>query len=284
MTSHPIRLEDVHAKVQSVFPLPQILAKIMQVVNDPNASAASLEQIFKYEPSFTLKILTLANSAYYGSPGRITNIRAAITLLGFNMIKSIAIHASVNEFFNFGANNSAFSGYELWKHSVGVGVCAKMISRRLKLGNAEDFFTLGILHDIGMIIEYQFYRELFFSVMDRVRKEAQPLRQVEQELLGVDHAALSQIICDKWTLPAGMGLTLRHHHDPLAAPSPVQASACALCLANEIVRTKRYGFYYPAPSGLVAGVSEVLNLGAEDLEVLAEDFDLEIQEMSRLLE
>ncbi|MEW6517335.1 MAG: HDOD domain-containing protein [candidate division FCPU426 bacterium] len=284
MTVKTINLEEVQAKVQNVFPMPQILAKIMRVVNDPTASAATLEQIFKYEPSFTLKILTLANSAYYGSPGKITNIRAAITLLGFNLIKSIAIHASVNEFFNFGTTNSIFSGYELWKHSVGVGVCAKMISRRLKLGNAEDFFTLGILHDVGLIIEYQFYREPFLAVMARLQGRVASLLETEQEMLGTDHAALSQLICDKWNLPKTMGQALRYHHDPLEAPASVQAQACALYVANEIVKQKQYGFFYPTPAGLDARAQELLKISADDLEVLAEDFDQEIQEMTRMLE
>jgi len=134
----PIDINDLSRKLHNVFPMPQILAKILAVVNDPQASISALEQVFKYEPSFTLKILTLANSAYYGSPGKITNIRAAITLLGFNMIKILPIHATVNEMFHFGTNTPIFSGYELWKHSVGVGVCAKMIARRLRLGKIDS--------------------------------------------------------------------------------------------------------------------------------------------------
>lgn len=279
-----ISIEELSKKIQNVFPMPQILAKILKTINDPHASAASVEQVFKYEPSFTLKILTLANSAYYGSPGKVTNIRAAITLLGFNLVKGIAIHASVNEFFNFGTTNAIFSGYELWKHSVGVGVCSKMFSRRLKLGNAEDFFTMGILHDVGLIIEYQFYREGFLAVMTRLQEKGENICAIEKEVLGIDHAALTEVLCQKWNIPREISLALRHHHDPLQAPSEARRMACALYAANIIVKNSRYGFHYPSAEEVGPEHLELLGIDPLDLEVLGEDFDQEAMELTMFLD
>jgi len=278
-----ISIEELSAKLQNVFPMPQILAKILQAINDPQATAATVEQVFKYEPSFSLKILTLANSSYYGSPGKITNIRAAITLLGFNLIKSIAIHASVNEFFNFGTSTSIFSGYDLWKHSVGVGVCTKMISRRLRLGNAEDFFTLGILHDVGLIIEYQFYRDQFLSVLSRLQEKKGNITEIEQEVMGINHAELTKIICEKWNLPEKLSQILSYHHTPLAAPDKIRSSVCALYVANVIVKQSRYGFHYSSNEEVSDNILEILGIEAVDLEVLAEDFEQEVLELAMLL-
>ncbi|MCD4813493.1 HDOD domain-containing protein [bacterium] len=279
-----MKIEELTDKLQNVFPMPQILAKILKTINDPGASSASVELVFKYEPSFTLKLLTLANSAYYGSPGKITNIRAAITLLGFNLVKSIAVHASVNEFFNFGSNNSIFSGYDLWKHSVGVGVCAKMISRRLHLGNAEDFFTLGILHDVGLIIEYQFYRDEFVAILSKLQNGWHEIVELEQEFLGVDHTLLAKMICDKWQMPESLGEIIVHHHQPLHAPEGLQKHACAMYVANHIVKKCRYGFYYGKPEPFVPGILERLEMEAVDVEVLQEDFEQEINELAMFFE
>ncbi len=284
MPSAKIDLEALNQRLQHVFPMPQILSKIMKTINDPNASAASIEQVFKYEPSFTLKILSLANSAYYGSPGKITNIRTAITLLGFNLIKSIAIHASVNELFHTGAGTSLFSGVDLWKHSVGVAVCAKMIARRCHLGNAEDFFTLGILHDVGLIIEYQFYRNEFIAILKHLQEEQRRLVEVEEEVLGVNHTALTKMLCDKWYMPESMSIGLAYHHHPLEAPEHLQVYATAIYVSNILVHEKQFGFTYPGSEKMDPPVLEVLGMNMVDYSVLLEDFDQEINELSILLD
>lgn len=264
--------------------MPQILSKIMKTINDPNASAASIEQVFKYEPSFTLKILSLANSAYYGSPGKITNIRTAVTLLGFNLIKSIAIHASINELFQTGNGTSLFSGVDLWKHSVGVAVCAKMIARRCHLGNAEDFFTLGILHDVGLIIEYQFYRNEFIAILKHLQEEKRLLVEVEEEVLGVNHTALTRMLCEKWYMPESVSIGLAYHHRPLETPAPFQTVAAGIYISNILVHEKMFGFTYPTTEKIDPAVLNLLGMDMVDYSVLLEDFDQEINELSILLD
>jgi len=272
--------EDLSRKMERMFPMPQIMAKILQEVSDPNASAASLEKILKNDPSFTLKILALANSSYYGATAKVANIRAAITLLGLNMIKSIALHASVSDLFRVEVNGSGFSGNELWAHSVGVGVCAKMISRRLRLGNAEDFFTLGLLHDVGLLIEHQFFSEAAGRVLKRLRPGPANLTAIEREVLGIDHEALSAMLCHKWLLPENVCTVVKFHHRPQEAPEAVRRTTAAVYVANVIVKKARFGFYYE--SGEVPSEEVLSSLGIEsvDLDVIQEDFLQEASEIS----
>ena len=280
--SEKIDLAILDRKIQDIFPLPAVLEKILQVINEPGSSLAAVENIFKYEPCMTLKILGLANSAYYGSSGKITNIHTAITLLGLNLVKNLAIHASVNDLFRFGTTLPGFSGYELWKHSVGVAVATKMISRQLKLGNAEDFFTLGILHDVGLIIEYQFCQRGFISVLTRI-SEGGVLTQIEQEILGTHHAALAKRLFEKWQMPEALTQTIFYHHTPLAAPAPLQRHAGILYLADNLVRRKNFGFGSP-PDELSAEILALLNWEESRLAQLQQDFDQEIMEMTLFLQ
>jgi HD-like signal output (HDOD) protein len=281
--SLPLNLAELENKIQDIFPMPQILEKILQAVNDPDASAGSIEAVFKFEPSLTLKLLTMANSAYFGSPGRIRNIRAAITLLGLNMVKSLAIHASVNELFRFGSNIPAFSGPELWKHSVGVAVALKLLSRRLNLGNGEDYFTLGIVHDLGLIILYQFYRQPFIAIYTRSQTENVPVIQIEREILGVDHAQVARILCEKWRMPDTFTRLIPYHHQPLEAPADIRKEVFALYAADTLVRQVAFGFGFPAePIGdpIWAG----LGLKSSDRDGLIAEFNQHILDMTIFLQ
>jgi HD-like signal output (HDOD) protein len=281
--AHPIDLNELGNRVQDIFPMPVILEKILHAVNDPNVSVAAIENIFKYEPSLTLQILTLANSAYFGAAEKITNIRSAITLLGLNLIKSLAIHASVNELFRFGTTLPSFSGYELWKHSVGVAVASKLIARRSRLDNVEDYFTLGILHDVGLIIEYQFYREPFIAILSHLPAEMNDLPEMERKYLGTDHAELAKLLCLRWQLPELMAQVLAHHHSPSQAPENLRRQVYAIYLADNIVRGKNFGFGTPAetptPESLAA-----LALMPADLRAVADEFDQEITAMTIFLQ
>lgn len=276
-------LDDLGDRIQDIFPMPMVLDKILQAVNDPNLSVAAIENIFKYEPSLTLKILTLANSAYFGAPEKITNIRSAMTLLGLNLIKSLVIHASVNELFGFGTNLPRFSGYELWKHSVGVAVASKLIARRLRLGNVEDFFTVGILHDVGLIIEYQFYREAFISILSHINTQDADLPQIERDFLGTDHAEVARVLCARWKLPPFMGQVLACHHRPSDAPENLRFPVGAVYLADQLVRRKRFGFG-AAPQPLLPEILELTGWSETDLEAVGEEFDQEITTLTIFLQ
>ncbi len=243
MTSHAqVLIQNLESKVQDIYPIPHLLEKIMRALNDPESTVEMVERIFKLEPSLTLKLLTLANSAYFGLPGKITNIRSAITLLGLNMIKSLTIHASVNEFFRFGTHIPGFSGHELWKHSVGVAVAGKYLALRYSLGHPDDFFTLGILHDIGLILEYQFCRMSFINIISKMYAGNDKLPTLERNELGLDHAQLGRSMFAAWKLPAFYSETIAFHHDPLSAPESIQPQAIGLYLADLIVRKAGFGF------------------------------------------
>ncbi len=275
--------DELKKKLDRTFPMPQTMAKILAALNNPETGAAELEKIFKFDPSFTLKILALANSSYYGSTTKVSNIRAAITLLGLNMIKSLALHASVHDLFRADMVGPNFSGYELWKHSVGVGVCAKMLSRRLRMGNAEDFFTLGILHDVGLLVEYQFYPDLFQEVLKRLEEKKHGLTHVEEMVMGIHHGMLSQLLCEKWKLPHSICSVVCHHHHPMAAHENERPATAAVYIANTIVKKARFGFHYEDDEPLMDVCLKQLNLEAVDVDILQEDFEQEVLELSPFL-
>jgi HD-like signal output (HDOD) protein len=237
-------------KLQTSFPMPHIYARIMEEINNPNSTTAAFEKIFKNDPNLTLEILKLANSAYYGMPGKVTSIRSAIVLLGINLIRGLVLQTSVSNLLVTEEKSERFSGYDLWKHSVGVGVVAKMISRRLRQGNAEDYFTLGILHDIGLFIEYRFYATPFLGILARLQGEKEELIQIEHEVFGTDHAALTQLLCEKWGMPDTITQVVGWHHSPLQAPELQRKPACIINLANYVVHQNQYGFTYPGPHTL----------------------------------
>ena len=55
-----------------------------------NKSMNDIAKIINQNPSLTLKILKIANSAYYSRKNDVSNIKDALVLLGYKTIKSIS--------------------------------------------------------------------------------------------------------------------------------------------------------------------------------------------------
>ena len=74
------------------FPvLPVTVAQILRDTGAPESSAADLMAALLPDQSLCATVLKLANSALFGRPRRVDSLQAAIMVLGFNRVQSIAL-------------------------------------------------------------------------------------------------------------------------------------------------------------------------------------------------
>ncbi len=183
-------LDQILDKIKDISTLPHVLQKIFDVTADENAAAYDLQQLLKTDTALTAKILKVANSAYYGLSQKVVNVKNAIVFLGFKTVKNLAVAASVCDLFKSEDSCNDFSLIDLWRHSVCVAVCAKTIAQRAGLQSGEEIFTAGIMHDIGIILENQYFPDEFAAVLTDERLDETGMCACEQDILGFDHAHL----------------------------------------------------------------------------------------------
>ena len=80
--------------------LPHVLLKLMETCSKEDVSIDDLAKIIRNDPSLSSKILNLVNSSYYGLPQKIHDFKQAISLLGMDAIKNLALSASVYQVFD----------------------------------------------------------------------------------------------------------------------------------------------------------------------------------------
>ncbi|HOU33001.1 MAG TPA: HDOD domain-containing protein, partial [Synergistaceae bacterium] len=85
-------------RVKEIPSLPQFVVETLKKLDDPKSSAADVSDRLSRDEGLVIRILRLANSAYYGLPRRIVSVTEAIALLGFKTVKSIVLSASVYQF------------------------------------------------------------------------------------------------------------------------------------------------------------------------------------------
>ena len=120
-------------QLNHIATLPEVTLGIIELVENPRSSASALNALIGRDPALSARVLRVVNSAFYGLPQQLGSINRAISLLGLNAVKNIAIAASLAKLFRGGALCDRFDAKDLWTHSIAVATAARLLSVRRTL-------------------------------------------------------------------------------------------------------------------------------------------------------
>jgi putative nucleotidyltransferase with HDIG domain len=264
-------IDSALARVARLATLPEITTRILEVLDNPNATADELEQLVSSDPVLSAKVLKVVNSSFYGMPASVNSIKQAIVLLGVGGLKNIALAASLAKLFGGMPQQNDFDPQGPWQHSAAVGAAAKLICSHIG-GNGEEMFLAGLLHDVGTVIALQALRQQFIElVARRAAKPEETYVVAERECLGATHEEFGIALCRSWNFPPSIQAAVEFHHDPYAADEAYRRDAQIICLADHLAADAEIG-YCGAVSGetLPANVISDLGLTEEQLENIRE--------------
>ncbi len=214
--------------------LPPIVAKLTQMIGDETVSAPQIAAVIERDQVLTSKVLRLVNSAFYGFPRRISTVSNAIVLLGFNVIRTLVITASIFEMMQS-------QDVGLWEHSLGVAAVSGMLAREAGIENPEEVTTAGLLHDLGKVVERASLFEDYKKIQEKVKGEGVPWREAELEILHMDHAEIGGYLLNRWNLPERLVEPVAFHHE-LKKAKKFKRETAVVQLADILVRARGFGY------------------------------------------
>ena len=223
-------LRNIQHVVDKMPSLSTTVSKVLEICSRPDTSPNDLNRVISLDPVLTGQVLRLINSAYYSLVNKVTSLTRAIIMLGLNTVKNLALSTAIIQCVGQGRKSKVLPIKLFWAHSIGVGVMAKLLAAEqgIPLGEREEYFVAGLLHDLGKIPFGDEYAEVIKLISDKYL----PLIQAEPLLLGVDHQEVGRLIADKWKLNQTITDTICCHHNPwLARPANLQLVA-TVCLAD----------------------------------------------------
>jgi HD-like signal output (HDOD) protein len=208
-------LKRVREYVVGMPSLPTTVTKVLEVCNNPRTSPVDLDAVIKLDPVLMGRVMKLINSAYYGISNQVTSLVRAIIMLGVNTVKNLALSTAVLDRMAVGKGFRAINMDGFWRHSLCVGVTAKLIAQRrgVESRNLEEYFAAGLLHDIGKIPMNDALGEDYVRAMAYADRERLPLFQAERSFLGTDHCAVGDIVVENWKLTGAIAAAVAYHHD-----------------------------------------------------------------------
>ncbi|MDD5175727.1 MAG: HDOD domain-containing protein [Sterolibacterium sp.] len=122
----PITASDLVRDIKGLVTVPDVYIRINRLIDDPQSSLTDIAKAVSQDPSFTLRLLRVANSSLFGFSSSVTSVAKAVSIIGTAQIRSLALAMSVAKSFA-GLPNELVSMENFWRHSL---FCA-LIARRL---------------------------------------------------------------------------------------------------------------------------------------------------------
>ena len=205
-------LTAVVSRLRSVPSLPTIYNELMDVLRLDDPPLSKIGKVIAKDVGMAAKILQLANSAFIGARGRVSNLVQAISLIGTETVRTLVL--SVHVFSRFD-NDSEVDPYvqPLWEHSIATAGLAQKIanSENAPKGVVDESFTAGLLHDIGKVV---LLAELPKDYRPILAKNSGVIAPHELEKLGCTHAQVGAYLISIWGLPVPLVRAVAFHHCP----------------------------------------------------------------------
>ncbi len=230
--------ETLRRKVSGLPAVSTASLNLFRLLQDPQSNSGEVTTLVSTNPAFSAKVLRTVNSAYFGQAEKVTAIGRAITLLGYNNVRSLLVEDMVNNALPAVRDEDRQSHVRLWSHSAVVSACAGHLGRSLFQLSEYTLGTIGLLHDIG---------RYFFPLLEKGNDPPPDLPVLirEERQYRINHAAIGAVIARKWQLPDTVADIIEYHHAPAffppeEIPEGVVQQAFLVCLADLICKVMGY--------------------------------------------
>ncbi len=211
---------------------PAIAVQILNTVQKEDAALGELAKIISADPALTGKMLQLANSGFYAVKNEVTSIDRALSVLGTNVIKNIALSFVIVTDLRE-EKQTGFDFDDYWRRSVTSAVAADLLTQQLGQKDA-DIFVTALLHNIGMLVIFMHKRGEYSELLHESCMSDQSLITLEQSKYNFDHQQVGTALIHKWGLPKSISDPIGYHHNPESASENDQKTAQILYFADQL--------------------------------------------------
>lgn len=265
------KLYDIDLLLDEVVTLPSMPTALQQVVSlldNPGASMSEVGRAMSADPAISMKSLRLVNSAYYGLGQEVKTVEHAVVLLGQRVVRNLVVSATV-----FHAIEGMAERFV--RHSVACGVAMRVLTTHTHLSarvsSSDEGFVYGLLHEIGKMLLNEYMQEACVECATLVRHGAYP-HLAEQQIIGVDHAAIGARLAERWNLAPEIVFALAGQYEIHRVPVEYRSLAAGLQLANFIAESAGYCSEERMVAQLDPGALAAMDVAPSALPSLLEHF------------
>lgn len=207
--------QQVRQRIEKLSYLPTTTAvamKFIELGKDPDADPAAYTKVVASDASLSTKLLSLANSSYFGVRNKVTKPQVAVNLLGLGTVRTMAITYCLTGLHN-DLRLSAQDSRDLWQASLCKAVAARQFAMLLNAGCAEEAFAAALFQDFAMSVLFACAKDEMLKLLDDPSLSVSERLKKERDLFSIDHAEAGETIAQKLDLPQVFVDAIAAHHD-----------------------------------------------------------------------
>lgn len=227
--------------------MPVILQELIATLGDDAINTAEIAKRIAADQVLSAKLLRVANSAYYGAHRQVASVQDAVSLLGFNSVRTLVLASGITGVL---AAPKGFNLKHFWGDSFAVATLCRWLARYSR-DQPEIAFTCGMLHNIGELLIHILLPEEAME-LGRIDMGDTLAAEREKAYLGFNFPEAGAELANRWKFPQVIVDAIRYQLQPQAV-QPFSRYAALIYLAMCIVAADKQSAPLEAdfPWGLV---------------------------------
>jgi len=270
--------------------LSPVAMRLVELASDESSSTQDLVSLIEKDPSLSVRLLQMANSAFFSSAHQVKTLQQAIIRVGFNRLRIMALSISLRDTFPLG-KVGALDYEKFWRMSLYRALISKSLAEYLKKTNPDEAFIAGLIMEIGLLIFFDLFLKDKEESLDIDSGSLTDLLQWELKKYGIDHRQVGEAALTFWNFPEDIIACQQSPESIMKSPDlPEIVRICELARAlsrGMFLETRDFHYIYSQAEELLkidqATMSEILISTFTQVEDIANSLNIEVNREKDLL-
>ena len=201
----PLNAESLAESIRMLPPLPDVAREILERLGDEFIDGNEIADIVARDPGISARLMALANSAYFGLPSPVTDMREVVNrVLGPDTVRSLAFALASERSFDLNQCRS-FNPRRFWHRALSSASAAKRISAVVDdlVDEQRGFaYVAGLCHSLGLLVLACRYPEETSRALDQYAGDDEnEFDEVIREQFGLSMSEVTFALARHWKMP-----------------------------------------------------------------------------------
>ena len=218
------------------FPALSIVAiRLIELASDDACSVTDLSDLIEKDSSLAIRLLKVANSAFFRTTRPVTTLKQAIIRIGFHRLRVMALTLSLRDTFPMG-KVGGFDYERFWRASLYRALLAKSLAEQLNICNPEEAFVGGLTLGAGFLIFFDVFIKNSGMGIPADLSSLETLLVWEKDTFGVHHREIGEVALRYWKFPEPI-INCQSGYLPTIDSSPLSR----ICDLARVISTRLLG-------------------------------------------
>ncbi len=220
--------------IEQLEPMPITAQRLVALMQGEDVSLARIAELVEFDQAIAASVLRLARSWAHAGARPPETVGEAVVRLGTVPLLNLVLGEYLVRL-RTSAPLYDLSEDDLWGHAAAAQLAVRALMQECPSANLPPVSTTAaLLHDIGKLVMSRCLNASVDTIVRHAQAHHVTFVEAEQQLFGVNHAAVGAAIAIEWHFPEVVTDAIARHHDAhLGKSTPVLD---AVVIANMVAK------------------------------------------------